>query len=139
MNEYKRLTERNSVGLVETLCKHCMFNGDCTGYRTHCDRAVRKRLYELEDRIENGTLVELPCKVGDTLYLVSDKIKEFIVTAVSIDITKYHDWGMGCIQFADKNGHRKFDYNIYFSWIGKTVFFDKAEAEQKLKELRGEV
>lgn len=57
MNDYKRLTERNSVGLVDTLCKHCMFNGDCTGYRTHCDRAVKERLCELEDKIEQGVLV----------------------------------------------------------------------------------
>ena len=27
-----------------------------------------KRLQELEDKIENGTLIELPCKVGDTVY-----------------------------------------------------------------------
>lgn len=26
------------------------------------------RLAELEDKIENGTLIELPCKVGDTVY-----------------------------------------------------------------------
>lgn len=27
-----------------------------------------KRLQELEDKLENGQLVELPCKVGDTVY-----------------------------------------------------------------------
>ena len=31
------------------------------------------RLTELEDKIENGTLVELPCKVGDTVYCVESR------------------------------------------------------------------
>lgn len=29
-----------------------------------------ERLYELEECIENGTLVFLPCKAGDTIYEV---------------------------------------------------------------------
>ena len=29
-----------------------------------------ERLYELENAIENGTLIFLPCKVGDTIYEV---------------------------------------------------------------------
>ena len=31
-------------------------------------RLLYNRLAELEDKIENGTLIELPCKVGDTVY-----------------------------------------------------------------------
>ena len=29
---------------------------------------IYTRLQELEDKIENGTLIELPCKVGDIVY-----------------------------------------------------------------------
>lgn len=28
------------------------------------------RLAELEDKLENGTLIELPCKVGDKVYVI---------------------------------------------------------------------
>ena len=28
------------------------------------------RLWELEDKIENGTLVELPCKAGTIVYTI---------------------------------------------------------------------
>ena len=31
---------------------------------------MAERLYKLENSIENGTLVFLPCKVGDTIYEV---------------------------------------------------------------------
>ncbi|MGN1052843.1 MAG: hypothetical protein ACI4SH_05585, partial [Candidatus Scatosoma sp.] len=52
MIEYKRLTQKIDSGFVSEL--------DC--------RIAYNRLSGLEDKIENGTLVKLPCKVGDTVY-----------------------------------------------------------------------
>ena len=86
------------------------------------------KLKEYEGLEEQGRLVILPCKVGDTLYrLVPNLYREY----VEIKIAQF---------VINKNG-------IYFitdkgvSWsadkIGKTVFLTKAEAEAKLKELRG--
>ena len=57
--EYKRLTNQKwseDIDLKQEL-----------GY-SH----IYKRLYELEDKIENDTLVELPCKVGDTVYVLRE-------------------------------------------------------------------
>lgn len=125
MNDYKRLTERNSVGLVDTLCKHCMFNGDCTKPRTHCDRAVRERLYELEDKIENGTLIDLPCKVGDTVYEINTILCEYCE----------HEVG----GFSVENGELIILDCIDNRYRVSELCFSKAEAEAKLKELRGEV
>lgn len=95
---------------------------------------IYKRLYELEDKIEQGTLIELPCKVGDTIYIVGKEIEEFIVSAIEITILSCDSWGTNTIQFTDKNGDSKFDYFVYFAWIGKTVFLTREEAEKKLKE-----
>lgn len=132
MSEYKRLTERNSVGLVETLCKHCMFNGDCTGYRTHCDRAVRKRLYELEDKIENGTLIELPCKVGDIVYKIfGEKVCEMKAVAIPLLISPH-----GAYLSVTAENRRHACLTLEYTDFGKTVFLTKAEAEKKLKELK---
>lgn len=36
------------------------------------DEELYDRLYDLENAIENGTLVELPCKVGDTVWKVKE-------------------------------------------------------------------
>lgn len=68
MNEYNRLTywQNDKDGDGNDVRYAC---ADGTKYAL-CD--VLNRLAELEDKIENGTLVELPCKVGDTAYEISD-------------------------------------------------------------------
>lgn len=35
---------------------------------------IYNRLSELEDKIENGTLIELPCKIGDMIYVVPREV-----------------------------------------------------------------
>ena len=100
------------------------------------DAAVLRRLCELEDKIEQGTLVELPCKVGDTIYIVGKEIEDFIVSAIEITILSCDCWETNTIQFEDKNGNSKLNYFVYFGWIGKTVFLTREEAEKRLKELQ---
>lgn len=70
--EYKRLTFRyesvdgtKQVGYSEKLIP--CFNKQAM---------ILNRLAELEDKIENGTLVELPCKVGDTVYKICPKCND---------------------------------------------------------------
>lgn len=64
--DYKRLTVWN-----EKLQRPCMtadFNEETVDIvARHVDR-----LYELENAIENGMLVFLPCKVGDKFWCVDD-------------------------------------------------------------------
>ena len=90
---------------------------------------VLGKLAEYEDLEEQGLLLRLPCKVGDTLYrLVPNLYREY----VEIKIAQF---------VINKNG-------IYFitnkgvSWsvdkIGKTVFLTQDEAEQKLKEMESD-
>ena len=75
------------------------------------------RLSELEDKIKNGTLVELPCKIGTKIYIVGES---------DFCIPKYQMWeDEFCLEDIER--------------FGDTVFLTKAEAEAKLKELRGEV
>lgn len=96
------------------------------------------RLFELEDKIENGTLIELPCKVGDEIYHLSDKkISKETVTQIKYIIDNGEiDLPNSYIMTDDIYSK---DYNFYrFSKFGKSVFLTKAEAEEKLKEL-GEV
>ena len=75
------------------------------------------RLWELEDKIENGTLVELPCKVGAKIYIVGES---------DFCIPKYQMWeDEFCLEDIEK--------------FGKTIFLTKADAEKRLEELRGEI
>lgn len=57
----KRLTEKN-----ESPCTCCGGIGSC---RTDCSyKQIYDRLAEYEDAEEQGLLIRLPCKVGDTVY-----------------------------------------------------------------------
>ena len=87
-----------------------------------------EELRRYKDLKEQGRLIELPCKIGDTLWTIDPNINfidDFKVT--DIDIVKEgiaicnHYLGYSC------------DVNDF----GKTVFLTKEEAEEQLKE-RGE-
>ena len=99
-------------------------------------KTQKETLQSVIDKIEDGTLIELPCNVGDTIYIVGKEIEEFIVSAIETTILSCDTWETNTIQFTDKNGNSKFDYFVYFAWIGKTVFLTREEAEKKLKELQ---
>lgn len=128
--KYKRLT------LTEK-DEHMINCLNCPKYETECklqdciDMAI-DRLAELEDKIENGTLVELPCKVGDKLYLVYSPygdIDEWEITDIQIGNVKLF-----------RLGHKGTDdyAAVLFKELGECAFLTKAEAEKRLEELRGE-
>lgn len=95
-----------------------------------------EKLADYEDAEEQGRLIKLPCKVGDVVYYVCDNR----VMSSEVLSVKYH---------AEAENHGVFirerltvDFEgipaeIDFNTIGKTVFLTQAEAEVKLKELRG--
>lgn len=89
--------------------------------------AMLNKLGELEDLEEQGLLLRLPCKVGDTLYQVIADINEYKVTAIEI----YEGKVVIC---ADN-----LDTGIGFSFcaerIGRRYFLTKAEAEKALAEM----
>ena len=73
---------------------------------------------------KQGLLLRLPCKVGDTVYIIySDKETSFIEEPIVKDVSTHRIWiESRCYDYSD---------------IGKTIFLAKAEAEQKLKEMEG--
>lgn len=118
--DYHRLTERFD--------NYIKLNTDSP----YADKMAIERLAELEDKIEDGRLKEFPCKVGDTVYEVfKDHIPPFIqeTTVDKIIVTK-----KGLRLKLARNSF----YETAVSSIGKTIFFDHAKAEKKLKELKGE-
>nr|DAW35870.1 MAG TPA: hypothetical protein [Caudoviricetes sp.] len=105
MSEYKRLTEK-------------VFTHDDGSSEYDCDASVRatnNRLGQLEDKIEEGKLVELPCKVGDTVYQTDGiRVYESVVKNIIFDTSG--------VAF-DKSA------------IGKDIFLTREAAEARLKEL----
>ena len=130
----ERLTEKigntNCVKGCGSNCKygfqHCRTE-DWENCKTIDD--VIDKLADYEDLEEQGRLVILPCKVGDTLYkLVPNLYREYIEIKIA--------------QFVINKNGIYFTTNKGVSWsadkIGKTVFLTKAEAEQKLKEMESD-
>ena len=83
---------------------------------------IYDRLAELEDKIKNGTLVELPCKVGDTAMAIIDTL------AYNNSLQRVKIEGLAYI-VKDENG------DITFQHINR-LFSNEAEAEARLKELQ---
>ena len=88
---------------------------------------IYNRLAELEDKIDNGTLVELPCKVGDTVYWVMD-MDIFTYKVKGFSYNCNDDMGLRLIL-------QEIEPSVSF-YLGKRLFFTKAEAEARLKEIQ---
>ena len=81
-------------------------------------------LAELEDKIEQGTLIELPCKVGDWVYTIDigSNGKRHIEETQIAEIRVYFDG----IYYQDHLG----------VWLFE-IYLTREEAEKRLKELQG--
>ena len=128
-------------------CENCIHDKAChlwlKGYAVSCDNFKDKSLF-----------VELPCKVGDTVFAISEsRIEEcrcdeiciygnekIIMTEHTCDYDckgcPFSSWGQ------DYSGEHSCqgEYGVYsfkFEDFGKTVFLTEEEAEAKLKETEG--
>lgn len=130
----ERLTESNPSWIDDELWERAC-EPDCEEID-----AVYRKLKDYEDLEEQGRLVKLPCKVGDTVwdndcgrpcaYTITafsfGECEEYICEPVTTkEVVFYYTNSSGSItgSFAE-------------SEIGKSVFLNKSEAEAKLKELR---
>ena len=141
----ERLTDRNADG--DYFYPKCFEKCDGFGASRKCDNceittSICEKLGKYEDLEEQGRLIKLPCKAGDTVwdndfgrpcaYTITafsfGECEEYICKPVTTkEVVFYYENSSGSItgSFAE-------------SVIGKSVFLNKSEAEAKLKELRGE-
>ena len=136
--EYKRLTEKTRDCFQYDLkdFKHKIGEfGDYDAFFAY-SMAV-KRLGELEEKIENGTLVTIPYAIGQEVYWV-DKKGYFDVEKVKVSlITIKHDGSVDIRlnHYNDDGSYRscfKYDTKYY------ELFDNEAEAEKRLEEIRNE-
>lgn len=100
-------------------------------------RIILKKLSAYEDAEEQGLLLRLSCKVGDTVYAFLSTCNYFTECQINKIELKPTLYGNTCY-FLEPIGHRGCLYRCFEDEFGKTVFLKKEEAEAKLKELRGE-
>ena len=134
MKEYKRLTNRD-------ITKVCFDTWELCGLYDECKRDCIKpepckipqmihRLAELEDKIENGTLVELPYKVGDVVYEVFKNHRPPCIQQTKVEKVIVTNKGLRL------KLERNSVYETSVSSLGKTLFNTQEEAEKRLEELK---
>lgn len=94
-------------------------------------RQALRKLAEYEDLEEQGLLLKLPCKVGDTVWFVGNKfvndyeIRRFIIDEIGID----------AIQVAKTIKGKDYWNSFNIDDFGKTVFLTQEQAEEALKKM----
>lgn len=118
-------------------CKDCVHFEACKNiYEIHGD-GLSEESHGCEHFKDRSQFVELPCKVGDKVYLDNLHIKYADVIGIYIDafggvfdLRIYTN-----IQLANGFGYKYFISKDYtFEDIGKRLFLTKESAEQALKE-----
>lgn len=123
----------NYERLTNNLASTCYCNSiDCKIPCHECYyKKVFDRLAELEDKIKKGTLIELPCKVGEIVYGVVSKCS-------IIDNCEFRNSEReNCLRGICEEHIKEVPFDLVFqNYMGKTIFTSKEEAEAKLKELK---
>lgn len=112
------------------------------GYNKCCNK-----LAEYEDLEKQGLLVRLPCKVGDTVWVVTSPINVFDECDGAAEYEVYESFLSSVIYYACGEQFR-INAKVTNSFIveyfrecdfGKTVFLTREEADSKLEELKNEI
>lgn len=119
-------------------CKDCIHYYACSaggGLFNEKDESKEMRCGHFKDK---SRYIELPCKVGDTVYTV-------VFGAKHINSAKVVGFHLG--KFPTLRGQARKEYlvcytdyclrHIDITQIGKTAFFTREEAEKALKEREG--
>lgn len=132
VKQMERLTDYSDdectyiIGVGNKTCEEFCKNA-VDGCKNCYIQQVFKKLADYEDLEEQGLLVRLPCKVGDTMYDIVGKplrIVEHKVDAFHIDKKGFH------LQIINGVLEKKQEAKVYFS---------REEAEKKLEELKNEI
>jgi hypothetical protein len=124
----ERLTERNANGTAKSRkSPKSSYMGTVYEEMAEIQTEILNRLCDLEDKIEQGKIVELPCAVGSQIYFADHENKSvWAGNVVSFSLDAAHLWF---------NCHYKCGLNMWhpIEDFGKTVFLPREEAEKALE------
>ena len=141
MDSWERLAAYEDTGLepeeIKQMCALARLNSNIF------DNDFGNHIAELIVAEQDGRLVVLPCKVGDTLYVDKRTIVDgWRVKGVSAELATGKVVAFSTnkqsafikIEFFYNQGEKTFRDRYVISAIGKTVFLTRAEAEAALKD-----
>lgn len=147
---YERLTKRDRYGHAytnETIYDRGMTSEDGAHYEKHYfengtsayDGKPIDRLCDLEDKIEQGKIVELPCKVGQTVYHFSrdlGAVFPYFVENLNIGSMGKNKtyWNYEANYHDEETDELVDEIDFDLDDLGKTVFLSREDAEKALAE-----
>lgn len=123
-------------------CDECSYNFSKNNQESKmCKICEFKKYIVLE---EQGLLLRLPCKVGDTVWCIYERYTKCSEHEQEFD--EYSCQGCECLECDSHKEYYVQSRRAYsLNWIvtnlnrfGKTVFLTQEEAEARLKEMEGE-
>ena len=115
-------------------CNNCSRGtGDCKHLK-----AIVEKLAAYEDAEEQGLLLKLPCKMGDTVYAYCSEfgILPYVVDCIVINEHITFQCSSYSNPIGDCPSECLDEIEPDITDFGKTAFLTQAEAEQKLKEMK---
>jgi hypothetical protein len=102
----------------------------------HQSRMAIAKLAAYEQDEEQGLLLRLPCKVGDTLYEVSYENRKYIICEHIVNQFVYIAYRKPRIEIYCE-GENGFLSSSITGQLDDGLFLNREEAEAKLKEMEG--
>lgn len=131
---WERLKAYEDAGLSPQACSMCR---EIEEGLSSTDYSI-SRMLELMKADKEGRVVVLPCKVGDTVYILNRILGTDNTVYDRICARKIRGYGGNALNkvwlFASGDSY---DLSIFPSEFGKTVFLTREEAEKALQEMEG--
>ena len=105
--------------------------------KTNSVEKLARKLAEYEDLEEQGLLLRLPCKIGDTIYEVSYENREFVIKEHIVKEFIYRTYRFQRIEIYCENENCFLVCNN-IGKLDECLFLTKAEAEQRLNEMESD-
>lgn len=147
-NWLEELKSYKDIGTPKEL-KELKENGAFTGLELAKLAIMQKELKKYKDLEEQGLLERLPCKVGDTVWVVTSPINVFDYDEYDGDAEyEVYESFLSSVSYYASGEQFRIYAKITNSFIaayfrecdfGKSIFFTREEAEKKLKELKNEI
>lgn len=140
INRFRKLAERHrwksENTKLETSDENAneVYKNTCILYANQEEQLAEwlEELKSYKDLEEQGLLVRLPCKIGDTLYCIDNGIVELLI----VNSFRIYNFNRIEIDFENVSG---FTLCTFSGELDEGYFLTREEAEKKLEELKNEI
>lgn len=120
-------------------CKDCISYEACKFYNKNLPEEYDPIEWQCDNFKDKSRFIELPCKVGDNFFIITQRFEKGKYTDFFIDkkqVTHFEYNGKILIIYDFEGMSFVYDFEE-MGFVLDDIYFDKSKAETKLKELNG--